>query len=229
MSTNYPNDYDSYPTWQDLVDIIAAAIINNIQDAIVAIEHELGKNPSGDYATVKERLDSIPAGGRWQLIEEVELTSRQDSYTFSGLDGDTDKEYLLVVRIVGADYGGWKRLGVRFNGDAATHYDERQGARSYSSSCYCSRGWQSLGTFARLPGGNMLCMAEMHIWAKSGYPRTMISHCNVVQVSDQTIICAGTFFSDWTNTTDNITSITVCSDQSNQLGAGSVLQLWKRT
>ena len=62
MASNYPNDYDSFKTWQDYVDIISASIINNIQDAVVAIEQELGKNPSGDYETVKERLDNIGSG-----------------------------------------------------------------------------------------------------------------------------------------------------------------------
>lgn len=45
MATAYPAALDSYTTKIDGVDTVQAAHINNMQDAIVAIETELGINP----------------------------------------------------------------------------------------------------------------------------------------------------------------------------------------
>jgi hypothetical protein len=52
MATSYPNAIDSYTTKTDGVDTVSAAHINDPQDAIVAIETELGTNPRGPYASV---------------------------------------------------------------------------------------------------------------------------------------------------------------------------------
>ena len=60
--TIYPNGIDSLatlPKVQDLVDSIDAAHHNNLRDAIVAIEQELGTDPSSVYATVSDRLDNM--------------------------------------------------------------------------------------------------------------------------------------------------------------------------
>lgn len=45
MSTAYPAALDSYAVKADGVDTVQAAHINNLQDAVVAIETELGANP----------------------------------------------------------------------------------------------------------------------------------------------------------------------------------------
>lgn len=67
MSSNYPGGVDSYVTHSDITgEIIHASTTNDIQDAIVAVETELGVNPSGTFPTVAARLgdvDSRIAGG----------------------------------------------------------------------------------------------------------------------------------------------------------------------
>jgi len=45
MATSYPAALDSYTTKADGVDTVQAAHVNNLQDAIVAIETELGVDP----------------------------------------------------------------------------------------------------------------------------------------------------------------------------------------
>ena len=59
MPTNYPGILDSYTTKTDLTETIYAAHVNNMQDAIVAIETELATNPKGANASVKARLEWI--------------------------------------------------------------------------------------------------------------------------------------------------------------------------
>lgn len=61
MSTNYPGSLDSYTTKVDGVDDVLASHINDPQDAIVAIETELGTDPAGPVADVKTRLLNMVA------------------------------------------------------------------------------------------------------------------------------------------------------------------------
>lgn len=61
MSTNYPSTLDSYTNHTDNIDTIMAAHVNNLQDAVEAIEGELGTDPAGASATVKARLDAMDA------------------------------------------------------------------------------------------------------------------------------------------------------------------------
>ena len=56
MSTVYPSAVDSYTTKVNGVDTPDAAHVNNLQDAVVAIETELGVDPAGSSATVSARL-----------------------------------------------------------------------------------------------------------------------------------------------------------------------------
>jgi len=226
MSTNYPNDYDSYPTWQDLVDIIAAAIINNIQDAIVAIEHELGKNPSGDFSTVKERLDSMGAGGMWAKVEEVDLTAAATEYTFSGLDGDNDKLYKLIARVI-CGVTGYNQIALRFNGDTGNNYGwggfcERGG--SISGNVGASAAWCTIMVCQYCQMGAFI---EGLIYPVSGHERQLLTRGGERSPGYAGNFCH--FNGYWENDTDNITSITILSTLTNGLGAGTHLELWKRT
>ena len=61
MATNYPSSLDSFtnPTATDTLDsatVPHAAQHTDINDAVEAIEAELGTNPKGSFASVKARL-----------------------------------------------------------------------------------------------------------------------------------------------------------------------------
>jgi hypothetical protein len=57
MSIVYPDGIDSFTTKLDYIDIVQNEDVNYLQDAVVAIEMELGTNPKGSSASVRERLD----------------------------------------------------------------------------------------------------------------------------------------------------------------------------
>lgn len=64
MATNYPASIDAsanLPLARDNATTLNATLINNLRNAIIAIETELGVKPSGVYATVRSRLDVIDA------------------------------------------------------------------------------------------------------------------------------------------------------------------------
>jgi len=63
MATNYPTTLDTFvnPTSTDTLDsatVPHAGQHDNINDAVLAIETELGTLPKGSFATVKARLDA---------------------------------------------------------------------------------------------------------------------------------------------------------------------------
>ena len=70
---SYPSSLDSFPTKTDNVDTVEAAHINALQDAIVAIETELGTNPSVPL------LAGYFADGRLTLETGVPVSSSDQS------------------------------------------------------------------------------------------------------------------------------------------------------
>lgn len=92
----YPNQLDnstSIPVATDNVTPVNAEVVNRLRDPIIAIESELGLNPSGTYGTVKARLDALEASGggggggsgsATQVQESIPVTSPgQTSFTLS--------------------------------------------------------------------------------------------------------------------------------------------------
>lgn len=64
MATNYPGSIDSLPrptstTAMDATGYEGDVVIDNISDAVEAIETELGADPAGGAATVRARLDTF--------------------------------------------------------------------------------------------------------------------------------------------------------------------------
>src|SRR6185369_8793303 len=73
MTTKYPSQIDTnstLPRAVDLVTPVKAAIVNDLIEAIITIENELGVKPSATYATVRARLDTLEGIlGNLQVIE----------------------------------------------------------------------------------------------------------------------------------------------------------------
>lgn len=62
LYTSYPGKIDSsteLPVSTDLVTPVKSEVTNRLREAILAVEAELGVDPSGTYSTVKARLDAL--------------------------------------------------------------------------------------------------------------------------------------------------------------------------
>lgn len=62
MATAYPNKIDTsteLPITVDKQTGVDAIVVNRLRDAIIAVQQELGVNPSGDQSTVKDRFDVV--------------------------------------------------------------------------------------------------------------------------------------------------------------------------
>jgi hypothetical protein len=71
MASLYPHDRDSFRSFVDDVDDLVAQDINDLFDALVAIETELGVDPSGDMGTISSRLEvNIDlADAKWRALD----------------------------------------------------------------------------------------------------------------------------------------------------------------
>ncbi len=86
----YPFALDGYstlPLVRNTIDEIRAEVPNRLRDAIIKIEQELGVEPSGVFATVRARLDSV--GDASSLIDAhlINPIDAHDASAISLLDG----------------------------------------------------------------------------------------------------------------------------------------------
>lgn len=80
MATSYPGGLDNFtnPISTDTLDsatVPHASQHTNINDAIKAVETELGTNPKGTYADVKTRLNALYPNESDQTILAVQVFS----------------------------------------------------------------------------------------------------------------------------------------------------------
>jgi hypothetical protein len=59
MASRYPVQIDTLPTVVDNVTPIRGSVVNDIRNAVLAVESELGIKPSATYGTVRARLDLL--------------------------------------------------------------------------------------------------------------------------------------------------------------------------
>jgi hypothetical protein len=81
---SFPGSLDSFTTNTDFVDDVFASDVNAIQDAIVAIETELGTDPAGSATDLKTRLAvSLSGAGLLNFAASSGLTISSGSITAS--------------------------------------------------------------------------------------------------------------------------------------------------
>lgn len=111
MTTNFPNALDSFTPKVDGFDRYMAADVNNLQDAVAAVEAELGTSPKGLAATVKARLEAIESG--WTPAGEIWTYNAVDKFT---VPGDQTAKYKIGTLIK------WTQTTVKFGVVANSSY-----------------------------------------------------------------------------------------------------------
>lgn len=165
-------------------------------------------------------------GGLLQKIYETTLTSTASSLTISGLDGDTDILYELIIYIVnGQGTAGTCRYYLRMNGDTGSNMGTQStygyGA-SPGSAGYTGTYWYTTRTAATV---GSVGLSRSLIYAKSGYVRTILTE-GLLDVIGTGILMNILFTESWNNTADNITSMVITAELTNGLGIGSHIELW---
>jgi hypothetical protein len=175
-------------------------------------------------------LGSLFAGG-WQLAPGgyKYFDTAATSYTFSGLQGDTAKEYRLVGFFVNGSAleSGWS---MQFAGDAgATSYGYQylRGTDSYVNAGRAVQPAITLSSSGASAPLGKIGFCEVSISAKSGVVRTTKSK-SIWSVTGSTVSNIVATGSSWNNTADELTSITVFSSAAGGIAAGSRLFLFER-
>jgi hypothetical protein len=154
------------------------------------------------------------------LVENHDFAAPATSYTFAGLDGDTDEVYLLTYRIIKA-VGAATNVVVQPNALTTNQLTKivfggsSSGSDSYTDLRIIASGSLTTGD-----------VAEGRFWfaAKTGAIRTGRA---AWADTDGVNLYLHDTAEHWTDTVVNITSLKVLSSQANGIGTGSYLRLYK--
>jgi hypothetical protein len=164
-------------------------------------------------------------GGMWTLVERWVPAEAASTKTFSDLNGDVDFRYKIVMRALGAVAS---YFFININSDTADNYHNRfVGIDSGGLSTGYTSGVSicgSNGIICNYHDANTTAFMLGEIDASSGATRsaTLKWHRNT---SGAVVLQDIAGF--WTNTSSNITSLTVTAQNTNGFGVGSYIELWK--
>jgi hypothetical protein len=155
--------------------------------------------------------------GQFKVIQNQVITSPTTTITFSGLDGDTDVFYKIFFFVYN-NSGTSNYLALRFNDNSGANYNERESYFDGTSVVTGNTTGKTELNVCYLLNGNY-ATGEVTIFAKSGVKRNMFSIAHQkIDSSNAQIFNSGT----WTNTSSNITSITLFGLSSNIITSGYI-------
>ena len=167
--------------------------------------------------------DSITADGNlWALESEITIDESTASIEFSGLSGDTAKEYLITSRILVDDAAGGVLMV--FNQDSGTNY----GYHYLHSGLVLWRVQNTIGHYLlNYVHSDATGFAKIIINAGSGTERTTIGITDNECTGGEDIFYLTLYTGIWNNTADEITSIKIIS-ASSYMTTNTSICLWKR-
>ena len=158
------------------------------------------------------------------IYDSGELGAAVTSISITGLEGDIDKEYKLIIRGIDKDTTGYWIL--RFNSDSDSNYGYQR-IKAQDSSASASRGTSSTLMYVGLTetDGN-ITFSETDIYAVSGNERTVIS-CTIESITGTTVASLNLWGQVWNNIADEITSMTIAVS-ADEMAIGSRIILLKK-
>jgi len=169
------------------------------------------------------------AGGPKLIASSVDPTAAA-SLALSGLLGNTDIIYEVLARLVKDGTAG--RISLRCNADSGGNYNWT--AQGFINAAVGYTGGQldtSLGLMntdsPSLINPNDYFDCRLILFAKSGYKRRVISHAvTFAQRSGTPLIESYYAAGEWTNTANELTSITFVSSAGNIGGTGTFIRAY---
>lgn len=161
----------------------------------------------------------------WQLEYDNTLSVAATTVTISGLTGNTAKEYRLIIRFVN-DYNGATSYLLRFNGDTGSNYGYQYLA-GVDTAASAARGVTTSMELGYCSAQDEICFLDKLIYAKSGYVRTSFQKASR-SISSTTVTDIILYSHSWNNSADEITSMNIAADQTDGLGIGTHIELWKK-
>lgn len=157
----------------------------------------------------------------WEKVYETILTSAASSVSITGLEGDTDEQYMLDVLTVGV---GFETTYLLLNGDTGSTYGHQQLVGN-NTSLTANRAVVSVGfSLGKADAGDII-PTHVLINAKSGFVRTCLTS-NGREIDGTTVARLYVVGQSWNNTADELTSMTISNAEN--LGVGSSISLYRR-
>jgi len=162
----------------------------------------------------------------WHRVTETILSAAATSTTISSLTGDTAKEYRILFRAVNG-YAGANVYSLRPNNDSGSNYGH-QNITGNGSTIACSRNTSATGfVIGEGAASGDLCISEILFHVASGYRRLLILK-HAMSISGTTVTQQNEYTSVWNNTANEITSLVFLSNQTNGLGVGTQIIIYRR-
>lgn len=174
--------------------------------------------------------DTISGTCMTVAYDSGELAAAATSITISGLDGDVDEEYELIVRAANG-HADACAYSVRLNADDGADHYGYQALTAINTVAGASRNAADSALYPSIHGvvtTGSIQMFSGKIFAKSGQPRTAIFK-SANDISTTTVTEVNLNGCSWGNTADNVTSLSVVASASDGLGIGSRVILLKRS
>ncbi len=143
--------------------------------------------------------------GSWLRVGSQVLGSPASSVTFSGLDGDRDVLYQLILQE--KRQTGSNSMSIRINNDSANNYGYQYFSAQNTSVSANKGSNDSILCYTGALADNEYAYVSMLLFAKSGFLRPMIVNGNANEVAAIGGINLNVVGNSWNNTTDNITEI----------------------
>jgi hypothetical protein len=220
--------------WYLFVNGVSEASQSGISDAIADLNGTL-------YIGIHSDLSSYPFNGWLSQVRFSKGIARwtsnftppiyNDYYgpfkniTLSGLDGDTDIEYKLLIRTIAGVNGAYGYI--RFNNDSGANYgvQEMYGQNTTIGSARYTTHNQLYLDYATT--ANNVSFIEIYLVAKSG----TIREGQINRIYDITGTTIDSIIWDsfvWNNSANNLTSIVYTSSVTNGFGIGTHVSLFKK-
>lgn len=181
---------------------------------------------NANFATLKAAIESIPSQPSMRLIYETDVPSATNTVTVSGLDGNTDGQYLIYTRIRNQS-GSNTDLYLRPNGDTGSNYGfQIIVGTNTTAAANQNTSWTGMLIANSILAGQV-GQTTNTCYMKTGYERTCVS-IGLTGFTGTTIYQTGTYASAWNNTSSNVTSLVFFSSQTTGIGAGSHIEVWAR-
>jgi hypothetical protein len=147
--------------------------------------------------------------------------------TISSLTGNTAEVYILRCKFVNG-YNGAAYYYARLNNDTGDNFGIQtlSGTNNVTAAVRGTNGASTGLLLSRAAALAEVCYSNTEIYAKSGYVRTALGK-EARAISTTTVTDLYIYGQSWNNTADEITSIVIVSNQTDGLGIGTVIDLYK--
>lgn len=186
-----------------------------------------------NFATLKAAIEGIPTEKSWRLIYENDVTSTTSSIVVSGLNGDSDLEYMIFTKFVGATAGNGEFL-IELNGDStnANYIIHTMAAvngsapTSFLNSTVSGAGLQINSTSGSTLTAGTIFISKLLLFAKTGTRRIALFESGKTLNTSESVVSSGSLW--WGDTSSNITSMRFFFSNGNGIGVGSRIEIWTK-